>query len=274
MLTVSKMNSSEIYTVMLGGMATVAGSVLAGYVGFLGGDDPVERLNVTTNLIAASVMAAPGAVAIAKIIVPNSNKNIEKKVLINKNKNQENILEAITSGTIQGMKLAFNVGAMLLVFIALLALINKTLFILGDITSLNYFIQDNTIYKELSLEFILGYILAPIMWIIGVAKEDVTLMGQLLGIKIAANEFLGYIHLSELKNLSENVHLTYQKSILMATFMLCGFANFQSIGIQIGGIGSLAPNQRKTLSKFGVKAVLGGTLVSLISASFAGMILG
>ncbi|MDG2397218.1 MAG: nucleoside transporter C-terminal domain-containing protein [Flavobacteriaceae bacterium] len=269
-----KMNYSEIYTVMIGGMATVAGSVLAGYVSFLGGDDPIERLNVTTNLIAASVMAAPGAVAIAKIIVPNPNKTLNKDISIEKDKKIGNVLDAITEGTIQGMKLAFNVGAMLLVFIALLGLLNKILFFLGDITQLNLIIENNTTYSDLSLEFLLGYLFAPIMWIIGIAKEDITLMGQLLGIKIAANEFLSYLYLSDLKNVSEAVHLTYQKSILMATFMLCGFANFQSIGIQIGGIGYLAPNQKKLISSYGLKAVIGGTLVSLISATFAGIILG
>ena len=269
-----KMNYSEIYTVMIGGMATVAGSVLAGYVSFLGGDDPIERLNVTTNLIAASVMAAPGAVAIAKIIVPNPNKTLNKDISIEKDKKIGNVLDAITEVTIQGMKLAFNVGAMLLVFIALLGLLNKILFFLGDITQLNLIIENNTTYSDLSLEFLLGYLFAPIMWIIGIAKEDITLMGQLLGIKIAANEFLSYLYLSDLKNVSEAVHLTYQKSILMATFMLCGFANFQSIGIQIGGIGYLAPNQKKLISSYGLKAVIGGTLVSLISATFAGIILG
>ena len=270
----SKMNNSEIYTVMIGGMATIAGSVMAGYVGFLGGEDPIEKMNVTKNLLAASVMAAPGAVAIAKIIVPNPKKIINDEISINDDKSNQNILDAITNGTLQGLKLAFNVGALLLVFIALLALLNKLLFFLGDFSNLNLVIQQNTNYQELSLEFVLGFILAPIMWIIGVAKEDITLMGQLLGIKIAANEFLGYVYLSDLKNTINPIHLLYEKSIIMATFMLCGFANFQSIAIQIGGLGSLAPNKIKVISKYGVKAVIGGTIVSLISATFAGMILG
>ena len=269
-----KMHSSEIYTVMVGGMATVAGSVLAGYVGLLGGDDPAEKLKVTTNLIAASVMAAPGAVAIAKIIIPSQNNSIENNIKIDDAQKDSNILDAISNGTVQGLKLAFNVGAMLLVFIALLALLNKILFFIGDFTQLNELVEQNTVYKNLSLEFILGYIFSPLMWIIGVAQQDITLMGQLLGIKIAANEFLGYIQLSELKNISSGLHLSYQKSIIMATFMLCGFANFQSIGIQIAGIGSLAPNHRKTLSNYGLRAVIGGAIVSLISACFVGMILG
>jgi CNT family concentrative nucleoside transporter len=163
---------------------------------------------------------------------------------------------------------------MLLVFVAFIAMFNGILAWVGDITSLNLWIETNTPYKSLSLELILGYAFAPLMWLIGVAKEDMALMGQLLGIKLAASEFIGYIQLRDLKNISNVIHLNYEKSIIMATYMLCGFANFASIGIQIGGIGSLAPGQRKTLSKFGMKALLGGTIASLISATIAGMIIG
>ena len=141
-------------------------------------------------------------------------------------------------------------------------------------TSLNEVISNNTSYDRLSLEFILGTIFAPLMWLIGVATEDMMLMGQLLGIKLAASEFVGYIQLAGLKDITNPTHLQFEKSIIMATYMLCGFANFASIGIQIGGIGSLAPGQRKTLSKFGLKALLGGSIASLISATIAGMILG
>tara|TARA_R110002012_G_scaffold289738_1_gene483033 strand:- start:1286 stop:1789 length:504 start_codon:yes stop_codon:yes gene_type:complete len=141
-------------------------------------------------------------------------------------------------------------------------------------TSLNTVIANNTPYDGLSLEFILGYAFAPLMWLIGVAKEDMALMGQLLGIKLAASEFIGYIQLAELKDVANATHLKFEKSIIMATYMLCGFANFASIGIQIGGIGSLAPGQRKNLSRFGMKALIGGTIASLISATIAGMIIG
>lgn len=269
-----KMNRSEIYIVMVGGMATVAGSVLAAYVGFLGGDDPEQRLAFTKHLIAASVMAAPGAVAIAKIIMPSSQTNLKSSDHITQEKFGTNLLSAITNGTSEGLKLAVNVGAMLVVFVALLALVNDLLNGLGNLFNLNTFIAQHTLYKSLSIEFILGYLLAPLMWIIGVAKEDITLMGQLLGIKIAASEFVGYIQLADLKNTANAIHLTYHKSMVMATFMLCGFANFSSIGIQLGGIGVLAPSQRTNLSQLGLKAVLGGTLVSLMSATIAGMILG
>ena len=270
-----KMQRSEIYLVMVGGMATVAGSVLAAYVGFLGGDDPVQRIIITKHLIAASVMAAPGAVAFSRILVPPV--GVIDHVSETKIENQEfgsNILAAITNGTTQGLKLAVNVGAMLLVFVALLALVNDALSGLGGWIGLNDIIAVNTPYSELTLEFILGYIFAPLMWLIGVAKEDMTLVGQLLGIKLAASEFVAYVQLADLKNMGNSMHLIYEKSIVMSTFILCGFANFSSIGIQIGGIGILAPSQHKNLSELGLKAVLGGTLVSLMSATMAGMILG
>lgn len=270
-----KMQRSEIYLVMVGGMATVAGSVLAAYIGFLGGDDPIQRLIITKHLIAASVMAAPGAVAISRILVPPV--GVIDHINETKIQNQEfgnNILSAITNGTTQGLKLAVNVGAMLLVFVALLALVNDTLNGLGQWIGLNDFIAKNTSYSGLTIEFILGYLFAPLMWLIGVAKEDMTLVGQLLGIKLAASEFVAYIQLADLKNMENSIHLMYEKSIVMSTFILCGFANFSSIGIQLGGIGILAPSQRKNLSELGVKAVLGGTLVSLTSATMAGMILG
>ena len=163
---------------------------------------------------------------------------------------------------------------MLLVFVALLALVNDALSGLGGWIGLNDVIAANTPYSELTLEFILGYLFAPLMWLIGVAKEDMTLVGQLLGIKLAASEFVAYVQLADLKNMGNSMHLMYEKSIVMSTFILCGFANFSSIGIQIGGIGILAPSQHKNLSELGLKAVLGGTLVSLMSATMAGMILG
>ncbi|NJB70863.1 CNT family concentrative nucleoside transporter [Saonia flava] len=268
-----KMNKSEMLLVMIGGMATVAGAVLAAYIGFLGGDDPVLRLYFAKHLLAASVMAAPGAIVISKILYPQT-EAINTEVKVSTDKIGSNILDAIANGTTEGLKLAVNVGAMLLVFVAFIAMINGVLGWVGDTTSFNSWIASNSGYEKLNLEAILGTIFAPLMWLIGVAKEDMMLMGQLLGIKLAASEFIGYIQLADLKNLANSNHLTYNKSIIMATYMLCGFANFASIGIQIGGIGSLAPGQRKTLSEFGMKAVLGGSLASLISATIAGMILG
>ena len=268
-----KMSKSEILLVMIGGMATVAGGVLAAYISFLGGDDEVARLFYAKHLLTASVMAAPGAIVISKILYPQK-ESINKELDVSQNKIGSNLLDAISNGTTEGLKLAANVGAMLLVFIAFIAMINFGFEKAGSISGLNYWINENTAYTFLSIEFILGYAFLPIMWIIGVAKQDMALMGQLLGIKLAASEFIGYMQLAELKDISNEVHLQYEKSIIMATYMLCGFANFASIGIQIGGIGSLAPSQRTNLSKFGMIAVLGGTLASLLSATIAGMIIG
>lgn len=268
-----KMNKSEILLVMIGGMATLAGAVLAAYIGLLGGDDPQLRLLFAKHLLAASVMAAPGAIVISKILYPQTEKVITD-VTVSSEKIGANILDAIANGTTEGLKLALNVGAMLLVFVAFIAMINGILGWIGDVTTFNDWIAVNSPYTNFSLEAILGTIFAPLMWLIGVANEDVMLMGQLLGIKLAASEFVGYIQLEDLKNTASGVHFTYNKSVIMATYMLCGFANFASIGIQIGGIGSLAPGQRKVLSSFGMKAVLGGSLASLLSATIAGMILG
>lgn len=268
-----KMNRSEILLVMIGGMATVAGAVLAAYIGFLGGDDPILRLQFAKHLLAASVMAAPGAIVISKILYPQT-ESINTDVQVSSEKIGSNILDSISNGTTEGLKLAVNVGAMLLVFVAFIAMINGILDWTGNFTDLNTWIAANSPYDKFSLEAILGTLFAPLMWLIGVDSSDIMLMGQLLGIKLAASEFIGYIQLAELKDSVNIVHFTFNKSIIMATYMLCGFANFASIGIQIGGIGSLAPGQRKTLSEFGMKAVLGGSIASLLSATIAGMILG
>ena len=268
-----KMNKSEMLLVMIGGMATVAGAVLAAYIGFLGGGDKVLELVFAKHLLAASVMAAPGAIVISKILYPQTEK-VNTDVTVSQEKIGSNILDAIANGTTEGLRLAVNVGAMLLVFVAIIAMLNGILGWVGDLTTLNVWMAENTAYDSFSIEAILGYAFAPLMWLIGVATEDMALMGQLLGIKLAASEFIGYIQLAELKNAANTTHLTFNKSIIMATYMLCGFANFASIGIQIGGIGSLAPGQRKTLSEFGMKALIGGTIASLMSATIAGMIIG
>ena len=268
-----KMNRSELFLVMVGGMATVAGSVLGAYIGFLGGNDPVQRLEFAKSLLAASVMAAPGAVAIAKIIYPQT-KEIQTDVHVSRDKIGSNFLSAISIGTGEGVKMAVNVGAMLLVFIALIAMLSGILSSFGEFIGLNAWIAEHTIYKNFSIEFILGYLFAPLMWVIGVAKEDMALMGQLIGVKLVASEFVGYTQLVSLKDSASEIHLNYQKSVIMATYMLCGFANFASIGIQVGGIGIIAPKIRKTLTELGFKAMIAGTIVSLMSATIAGIILG
>ncbi|NQZ43842.1 MAG: Na+ dependent nucleoside transporter [Flavobacteriaceae bacterium] len=268
-----KMNRSEILLVMIGGMATVAGAVLGAYIDFLGGNDEALKLVFAKHLLAASVMAAPGAIVVSKILYPQT-EEINMDVRVSNEKIGSNILDAISNGTSEGLRLAINVGAMLLVFMAVIAMLNGILGLIGEVGNINQWIASHSAYQKLSLEAILGTVFAPLMWLIGVAKEDMLLMGQLLGIKLAASEFVGYTQLAELKDLTNATRFTYNKSVIMATYMLCGFANFASIGIQIGGIGSLAPGQRKVLSEFGMKAVLGGSLASLLSATIAGMILG
>jgi CNT family concentrative nucleoside transporter len=268
-----KMTKSEILLVMIGGMATVAGGVLAAYIGFLGGEDEAMKIFYAKHLLAASVMAAPGAIVISKMLYPQQDK-INSEIKVTQENIGSNILDAIANGTTEGLRLAVNVGAMLLVFLAFIAMLNFGFGKIGSITGINDWIVSNTPYNSLSIEFMLGYAFSPLMYLIGVAKEDSALMGQLLGIKLVASEFVGYIQLAELKDIGSVLHLKYEKSIIMATYMLCGFANFASIGIQIGGIGSLAPGQRKTLSEFGMRALLGGTVASLLSATIAGMIIG
>jgi CNT family concentrative nucleoside transporter len=266
-----KMNKSEILLVMIGGMATVAGGVLAAYISFLGEGNPAQELEFARHLLAASIMAAPGAVVISKVLVPQT-EAINMDVEVSKQDVGSNFLDAMSNGTSEGLKLALNVGAMLLVFFAFIAMFNFVFIKIGSMTGLNSLIADMSggTYTEFSLQFILGYVFAPIMWLIGVAAEDITLLGRLLGEKIIASEFVGYQSLANLKGAGA---FTEKKSIIMATYMLCGFANFASIGIQIGGIGGLAPTQRVLLSQYGMKALLGGTLASLMSATIVGMIL-
>lgn len=265
-----KMNRSEIFLVMTAGMATVAGGVLAAYVGFLGGNDPVLKLFFAKHLLTASVMAAPGAVVVAKILYPQT-EPIDQRMEVSQEVVGSNFLDAMAKGTTEGLKLAVNVGAMLLVFFAFIALFNFVFIKIGDRSGINPWIAEISKgnFKGLSLEFILGYLFAPLMWLIGVAGEDITLTGRLVGEKIIASEFVGYESLASLK--AEGA-FTYQRSIVMATYMLCGFANFASIGIQIGGIGSLAPSKREWLSEMGFRALLGGTLASLLSATIVGML--
>ncbi len=269
---IEKMTRSELLCLMAGGMATIAGGVLAAYIGFLGGNDPAQQLFFAKHLLAASVMSAPAAVVAAKILLPETEK-VNEDMEISKAQIGSNALEAISIGTTQGLKLAVNVGAMLLVFIAFIAMTNYFLKdFIGDFTGINNWISTITDgqYEGLSLQFILGYTLAPITWLMGVCKEDIVLVGQLLGEKTILNEFVAYVSLGDLKASGKFFE---EKSIIIATYILCGFANFASIGIQIGGIGSLAPNRRADLSKLGGLALIAGTLASLFTAVIVGMIL-
>tara|TARA_B100002052_G_scaffold41469_3_gene33672 strand:+ start:27 stop:1703 length:1677 start_codon:yes stop_codon:yes gene_type:complete len=265
----NKMTMSEMLCLMTGGMATIAGGVLAAYIGFLGGSDSVQQIIFAKHLLAASVMSAPAAIVAVKILLPEK-EVFEEKLEISKSEMGTNALEAISQGTTDGLRLAVNVGTMLLVFIALMSMANYVLFKLGDWSTLNSWIEANTRYQELSFNMILGYVGAPIAWLMGVCKEDMFLVGQLLGEKTVLNEFVAYVSLGEMKNAGEFVE---QKSIIIATYILCGFANFASIGIQIGGIGALAPKRRTDLSKLGVLALIGGTLASLFTAVIVGMLI-
>jgi len=267
-----KMSRSEILLVMSGGMATLAGGVLAAYIGFLGGGDAVQQVIFAKHLLTASIMAAPGVVVISKIIVPET-ESITREVEVSKEEVGKNALDAISNGTGDGLRLAVNVGAMLLVFIAFIAFANYIFLKIGGWTTLNERIAafSHGKYEELSLEFILGYGLSPLMWLIGVGGEDITLVGSLLGKKLILTEFVAYIDLADMKAAGDFTHI---KSIIMSVYMLCGFANFASIGIQIGGIGALAPGRRVLLAQFGMRALLAGTLASLLSATIIGVLLG
>ncbi len=264
-----KMTMSEMLCLMSGGMATIAGGVLAAYIGFLGGDDPVQQIMFAKHLLAASVMSAPAAVVASKILLPET-EEFEEKLEITSAEVGSNALEAISKGTTDGLRLAINVGAMLLVFIALISMANYILFKVGDWTTLNAWIAIHTRYSELSFNMILGYIGAPLAWLMGVCKEDMFLVGQLLGEKTVLNEFVAYVSLGEMKEAGKFFE---EKSIIIATYILCGFANFASIGIQIGGIGALAPKRKGDLSKLGILALIAGILASLFTAVIVGMIL-
>ena len=266
-----KMSHSEILCVMIGGMASSAGGVLAAYVGFLGDGDPAQQLFFAKHLLAASVMAAPATIAVSKLLMPQE-EEISQSIKISEEKFGSNVIEAVSIGTEDGLKLAFNVGSMLIVFIAMIAMLNYVLTdLIGHYTGLNFFIQDltNKQYQGFSLQFVLGYIFSPVVWLLGIAKADMVHIGQLLGEKIVLNEFVAYMSLGKMK--SEGL-LSDPKSIIMATYILSGFANISSIGIQVGGIGSLAPSRKGHLAQLGFKALLGGMICSLMTATIVGIL--
>lgn len=318
-----KMSKSELMCLMVGGMATIAGGVLAAYIGFLGGDDPAAQQEFATHLLTASIMSAPAAILAAKILFPETNEEINREIQIPKEQIGDNLLDAISRGTTDGLRLAVNVGAMLLVFTALMAMLNYIVSsTVGEMIgwsmetgqfamfgsnpldantyiqwnaaeqawfqyhntdkefvpaayeihhlSFNMYIEKITAgrFDGFNLEYILGILLSPIAWLLGAPAEDMLILGQLLGKKTILNEFVAYADIPEVKDI-----ITYKTKII-ATYALCGFANFASIGIQIGGIGALAPDRRKELAKFGVKALIGGTVACFLTATIAGMLVG
>ena len=265
---IAGMTPSELLTLMVGGMATIAGGVLGAYVLLLGGDDPAQQAVYAKHLITASIMAAPATLVIAKILVPETGEpQTLGSVRVNVEKTTANVIDAAAAGAADGLKLALNVGAMLLAFIALIALINAPLAWLGEITGLQA-----AIGKPTTLSTLLGYVLAPLAWLIGVPWQDAGTVGGLIGTKVVLNEFVAYVQLGEiLRGNVEGVSLTPQGT-LIATYALCGFANFSSIAIQIGGIGGIAPERRQDLARFGLRAVLGGSIATMMTATIAGVL--
>jgi len=265
---IPKMTESELITMMIGGMAHIAGGVLAAYVGMLGGGDPEQQAFYAKHLLAASIMAAPATLVVAKLLIPETGTPLTRgTVKMEVEKTSSNIIDAAAAGAGDGLKLALNIGAMLLAFIALIALINAPLTWLGEVTGLA-----SAIGKPTDLATIFGYLLAPIAWVIGVPWQDATTVGSLIGQKVVINEFVAYLQLAGIVNgQTPGVTLT-EEGRLIATYALCGFANFSSIAIQIGGIGGLAPERRSDLARFGLRAVLGGTIATLMTATIAGVL--
>lgn len=262
-----KMTKSEILCLMTGGMATIAGGVFALFVTLLGDEYAIHFLT-------ASIISAPAAIVAAKMLYPETNpENINTDVNIPRDKLGNNLLDAISIGTTDGVKLAVNVGAMLLVFIALIAFVNGVLMYFGSLMGLNSTIIESTngAYAGLNMEYLLGMLFSPVAWILGVPYEDMTQVGQLLGKKTIINEVVAYVDLSIMKGDADTIS---PKSIIIATYALCGFANFSSIGIQVGGISAIAPGQRKTLTEFGMKSLIGGTIACFITGAIAGMVIG
>jgi concentrative nucleoside transporter, CNT family len=263
-----KMTDSELITMMIGGMAHIAGGVLAAYVGMLGGGDPVQQVFYAKHLLAASVMAAPATLVIAKILIPETGEPLTRgTVKMEVEKNTANIVDAAASGAGDGWRLALNIGAMLLAFIALIALLNWPLTWLGEVTGISA-----AIGKPTDLATIFGYILAPLAWVIGTPWQDAQVVGSLIGQKVVINEFVAYLQLGDIVNGKVAGVALSEQGRLIATYALCGFANFSSIAIQIGGIGGLAPERRQDLARFGMRAVLGGSIATFMTATIAGVL--
>ncbi len=269
---IAKMTTSELMCLMTGGMATIAGAVLGSYVAFLGGDDPVKQAEVAARLLSASIMNAPAGIVFAKMLIPETKPElIDSELKVNKETLGANVIDALAIGAGEGLKLALNIGAMLLAFIAVIALMNYMLEVVGDVTTLNAIIAESTggVFNKLSMEYIFGQIFRLAAFIIGVEWADTLQVGSLLGQKTVINEFVAYVSLADMQANG----VISPKSITIATFALCGFSNFSSIAIQIGGIGAMAPNQQANLSRLGLKALLAATLACMMTATLAGALL-
>lgn len=268
---ISSMTRSELLAVMVGGMATIAGAVMVAYIGMLGGDDPVQRQLFAKHLLTASVLSAPAALLTAKILLPQT-EEVSRDLHVSRERIGANLLEAVANGTTDGIKLAVNVGAMLLVFTAMIALVNAILSHgLGDWSGINAWINENTQgrYASLSLEYIFGLLFAPLAWLMGVDGQHLTVAGQIIGEKTILNEFYAYNTLAKAK---ESGLLPLERDQVILTYALCGFSNIASIGIQVGGIGALAPEKRGELAKLGWRALLGGSIACFLTACVAAML--
>jgi len=265
---IPRMTESELITMMIGGMAHIAGGVLAAYVGMLGGSDPVQQAFYAKHLLAASIMAAPATLVVAKLLIPETGTPLTRgTVKMEVEKTTSNVIDAAAAGAGDGLRLALNIGAMLLAFIALIALLNAPLTWLGEVSGLQAMLG-----KPTDLSTLLGYLLAPIAWVIGTPWADATTVGSLIGQKVVINEFVAYTELAKVVNGQVPGMMLSDEGRLIATYALCGFANFSSIAIQIGGIGGLAPERRADLARFGLRAVLGGSIATFMTATIAGVL--
>ena len=270
---VPNMTRSELMCLMTGGMATIAGGVLAGYVAFLGGGDPASQEKFAAYLLSASIMNAPAAIVMSKVMLPELYKDqINTDLTVSTDTLGVNLVDALARGASDGLKLALNIGAMLLAFIAIIAAINYILMAIGDFTGLNALIVSSTdgSFDGFSLEYLLGQIFRVFAFMIGVDWDQSLQVGSLLGQKVVVNEFVAYLGLSEF--VAEGV--LNEKSVVIATYALCGFANFSSIAIQIGGIGGMAPTQQGNISKLGMRALVAATLATMMTAAIAGALMG
>jgi CNT family concentrative nucleoside transporter len=269
---IKNMTQSELHCLMVGGMATIAGSVLGAYVSFLGGGDPVQQAKFATYLLSASIMNAPAAIVLAKIFMPETEpEKIDRALKVNKEQIGVNLVDATATGAADGLKLALNIGAMLLAFIAIIYAVNWILVdFIGAVTGLNDFVVQSTngVYKGFSLQYILGQVFRIFAFCIGVSWNESLYVGSLLGQKLVINEFVAYLDLANLKASG----VLSEKSIRIATYALCGFANFSSIAIQIGGIGGMAPGRQGDLSRLGLRAMIAASLATMMTATIAGAI--
>ena len=271
---IAKMTESELLTMMIGGMAHIAGGVMATYVQMLGGTDPVQQTIFAKHFLAASIMAAPATLLIAKILVPETGDPLTRgSVRVHVEKTTSNVIDAAAAGAADGLKLALNIAAMLLAFIALIALFDGMLGWVANVTGFTGWLNaGRDVPIVVSLGTIFGYLLAPLAWVIGVPWADSVTVGGLIGQKIVINEFIAYLQLGALTVGNEPGQISAEAKVI-ATYALCGFANLSSIAIQIGGIGGLAPERRSDLARFGLLAVLGGTLATFMTATIAGVLL-